>query len=70
MEVDMAHAPRPLRLAAAATMAVAGVAMLVLPGPGLLTLLAAAHLVADDVPGLGEAMRRWLPARLAPPTAG
>jgi len=65
----MAHAPRTLRLAAGLGLTIAGVAMLVLPGPGLLTLLGAAHLVADDVPGLRDLMTRWLPARLAPPSA-
>lgn len=61
----MAHTPT-LRILTGLLLAVAGAAMLVLPGPGLLTLVGAAHLLADDVPGLRDAMERWLPARLAP----
>jgi drug/metabolite transporter (DMT)-like permease len=54
---------RALRIAAGTGLALAGVAMLVLPGPGLLTLLAAAKLLADDVPAarrLTGPVERWL----------
>jgi len=57
--------PRALRLAAGAGLTVAGLAMLVLPGPGLLTLLGAAHLLADDIPGLRSLLGR-LPRPLRP----
>jgi len=64
----MARSPRPVRLAAGIALAIAGVAMLVLPGPGLLTLLGAAHLLADDIPGLRSLLDRLpRPGRVAMP---
>jgi len=62
----MARHPRPVRFAAGIALAVAGVAMPVLPGPRVLTLIGAAHLLADDIPGLRALLDR-LPSLQRPP---
>jgi len=57
------HMSRTTRLVTGAGLAVAGLAMLVLPGPGILTLLAAARLVAPEVPAarrLTDRVEAWL----------
>jgi len=66
MVARVARSARPVRLAAGLGLTVSGLAMLVLPGPGLLTLLAAAHVLADDIPGVRGLLQR-LPGPLGLP---
>jgi len=63
---------RTTRLAAGTALALAGLAMLVLPGPGLLTLLAAARLVAPEVPAarrLTSRVEGWFGGSASAPAA-
>ena len=48
----MSRLPAPLRITVGLGLAVAGLLMVVLPGPGVPTLLVALHLLARDVPAL------------------
>jgi hypothetical protein len=61
--------PPALRVGLGLSMATAGLLMLVLPGPGLLTLAAAARLLATDLPFLRplDASVTRLFARLSAP---
>lgn len=71
-ERTMTHLAPTLRIASGLALTVAGLAMLVLPGPGLLTLVAAANVLARDIPAVGrwvapvnarlQGLRRALPA--------
>lgn len=51
------HVPRPVRLLVGAFLVLAGVAMLVLPGPGLLTIFVGLQVLALDVPVAARAER-------------
>lgn len=48
----MSNLSPSIRVTLGLATALAGVAMLVLPGPGLLTLAAAVHMLAHDLPFL------------------
>ena len=60
----MQHLLAPARITVGTLLLAAGVAMLVLPGPGLLTIAGALHLLAKDVPVLRPAAD-WAHATLA-----
>lgn len=51
------HVPRPLRLLVGSFLVLAGVAMLVLPGPGLLTIFVGLQVLALDIPAAARAER-------------
>lgn len=54
------HVPRPVRLLVGAFLVLAGVAMLVLPGPGLLTIFVGLQVLALDIPVAARAERAVL----------
>lgn len=51
------------RIATGSTLVMAGTAMLVLPGPGLLTIAAGIHLLAKDVPMAAD-LKTWANKKL------
>jgi hypothetical protein len=53
------------RIAAGTSLVIAGLALLILPGPGIPLLLAGLALLARDLPWAGR-VRQWLVARLTP----
>lgn len=55
---------RLARIATGSTLLVAGTAMLVLPGPGLLTIAAGVHVLSRDVPMAARA-KTWAQRKLA-----
>lgn len=60
------------RVAAGSTLFVAGVSMLVLPGPGLVTIVFALALLERDLPvarRLLTRIRGWWPSRLSEPAS-
>jgi hypothetical protein len=55
---------RMARIATGSTLVVAGTAMLVLPGPGVLTIAAGVHLLSRDVP-VAARVKAWSQRKLA-----
>jgi hypothetical protein len=53
---------RITRIAGGLILLVAGLSMLVLPGPGILTIAAALAVLAKDIPAAGR-LRDWLKAK-------
>ncbi len=59
---------RIIRIVSGSTLVVAGTAMLVLPGPGLLTIAAGVSILAKDVPW-AQRLKDKVDARLTKPAS-